>query len=353
MSDNIINELSLKKASTSGALIIGLAGFILTDSEIISLKQVMVVGVILFSRNYANREQLLKLTISIKQINPDLIICVDHEGGRVQRFREGFTDLPNMRSIGEYYQQDQALAIKKAYSIGVIIGIELISTGVDFSFTPVCDLDFKVNAAIGDRAFDGNPNAVSSLVCALHNGLKSTGSIGIAKHFPGHGFVASDSHLETPHDTRPFKVIKNNDIVPFKALIEQKIEGIMPAHIIYTDFDNEHTAVSSEKWINYLKADLGFKGIVFSDDLDMEGAKSLGDAAYRANLCFSAGVDILLCCNNVATTAAILGNCAENYAPNLALQAKILGLKAKQSYSFDFTQNNIWQEAYNIVFDLH
>ncbi len=333
-----------------GFMMIGVSGLILTETEKVLLKHPLIAGVILFSRNFQDRHQLLALTTSIKKINPDHVIAVDHEGGRVQRFKHDFTLLPDMRAIGQLCQQNPQLALDKAYSVGVMIGIELIATGIDFSFTPVCDLDYQNNAAIGNRAFSKNPNHVSQLTCALHNGLKAAGSIGVAKHFPGHGYVSGDSHNTTPVDTRPLNVLEHNDIVPFKALITQHIEGIMPAHIVYPALDPDFTAVSSQKWMHYLRDTLGFNGIIISDDFDMQGAISMGDAKTRAHLCFNAGIDLLLCCNQTDTIVTILGAFPLEQHPNLRLKAKMLGLRANKTYPFDFNKEAEWQTAHSILF---
>jgi beta-N-acetylhexosaminidase len=311
----------------------------------------MVAGVILFSRNYNDKVQLRALNQHIKSINPDLLISVDHEGGRVQRFKKDFTLIPDMRAIGALYDVNKELAIKKAYSIGLIIGIELTSVGIDFSFTPVCDLDYQNNAAIGNRAFHKNPEASSLLNCALYDGLHEAGCIGVAKHFPGHGFVKADSHAETPIDPRPFVDIENNDIIPFNALIKKGIEAIMPAHIIYPDFDPNFTALSSIKWMEYLKNDLGFNGIIISDDLDMQGACSIGDAKMRALACFNSGIDLLLCCNSIETITAILDSFKMDQHPNTALREKIAQLKAQKIYPFEYEEVAIWQKATDILFN--
>lgn len=329
---------------------IGVSGLTLTETEKVLLTHPLITGVILFSRNFQNRNQLLDLTQSIKAINPDHIVAVDHEGGRVQRFKQDFTQLPDMRSIGQLHAQNPQLALDKAYSIGTIIGIELIATGIDFSFTPVCDLDYHNNTVIGNRAFSENPHSVSQLTCALHNGLKAAGTIGIAKHFPGHGFVSSDSHTTTPIDTRPLHVLEHNDIAPFNALIAQDIEGIMPAHIIYPDFDSDFTAVSSKKWMDYLRNTMNFNGIIISDDFDMQGAISMGDAKMRALRCFQAGIDLLLCCNQIETITTILAAFPLSQHPNRHLKTKLLNLRAKKTYLFDYKKETQWQNAHMILF---
>ena len=289
-----------------GGLIIGLQGHELTQIEQQWLQHPLVVGVILFTRNYKDKDQLIALTQGIRQINPDLLISVDHEGGRVQRFREGFTKLPAMNTLEETYHNDPKAALRASYSYGKTIATELASVGVDFTYAPVCDINYGHNDVIGDRAFHSDPVTTSLLVQAFYLGLRSRNSIGVAKHFPGHGYVEIDTHLGVAVDDRPLLEIIQNDLLPFKTLIEEGIEAIMPAHIIYKNFDAEHTAVSSPKWMNYLRDDLGFDGLIISDDLDMKGAEHLGSVVDKARKCFNAGVDILLCCNDFAAIEALL-----------------------------------------------
>lgn len=298
--------------SRIGGLIIGLHGTELTNVEQEWLRHPLVVGVILFTRNYQNKYQLKKLTKSIRDINEDLLISVDHEGGRVQRFREEFTRLPAMNQLEKLYEENPKEALKTAYDYGSLIAAELKSVGVDFSYAPVCDINYGQNEVIGDRSFHCEAIAVSLLVQAFYQGLRSQNSIGVAKHFPGHGYVAIDTHLGLAHDYRSTKEILNNDILPFKNLIEEGIEVIMPAHIIYDDFDAEHTAVSSPKWMKYLRDDLAFDGLIISDDLDMKGAEHLGSMVEKAQKCFDAGVDILLCCNDFEAIQLLLNEYSES-----------------------------------------
>lgn len=289
-----------------GGLIIGLQGYELTQIEQQWLQHPLVVGVILFTRNYKDKDQLIALTQGIRQINPDLLISVDHEGGRVQRFREGFTKLPAMNTLEETYHNDPKVALRASYSYGKTIATELASVGVDFTYAPVCDINYGNNDVIGDRAFHSDPVTTSLLVQAFYLGLRSRNSIGVAKHFPGHGYVEIDTHLGVAVDDRPLLEIIQNDLLPFKTLIEEGIEVIMPAHIIYKNFDAEHTVVSSPKWMNYLRDDLGFDGLIISDDLDMKGAEHLGSVVDKAHKCFNAGVDILLCCNDFTAIETLL-----------------------------------------------
>lgn len=289
-----------------GGLIIGLQGHELTQVEQQWLQHPLVVGVILFTRNYKDKDQLINLTQNIRQINSNLLISVDHEGGRVQRFREGFTKLPAMNTLEATYHNDPKLALRTAYDYGKTIAKELASVGVDFTYAPVCDINYGHNDVIGDRAFHSDPVTASLLVQAFYLGLRSRNSIGVAKHFPGHGYVEIDTHLGMAVDDRPLLEIIQNDLLPFKTLIEEGIEAIMPAHIIYKNFDAEYTAVSSPRWMKYLRDDLGFDGLIISDDLDMKGAEHLGNVVEKACTCFNAGVDILLCCNDFSAIEELL-----------------------------------------------
>lgn len=285
--------------SLEKAVFIGISGLTLTEEEKAWLVNPLVGGVILFTRNYQDKAQLKALTSEIRRVNPSLLISVDHEGGRVQRFREGFTKIPPMREFGELYDKSPGEALEAAKNAGITIGKELNEVGIDFSYTPVCDIDYGVNPAIGDRAFHGDPEVVVKLVTALYSGLKEGGTIGIAKHFPGHGFINIDTHLAVATDLRTLEALEDADLKPFKALIAAGVEGVMPAHIIYPAMDAEHTAVTSPKWMAYLRETLQFSGAIMSDDLDMKGAEHLGTVKEKVGACFNAGINIVLICNDM------------------------------------------------------
>lgn len=290
----------------TGGLIIGLQGTTVTTQERAWLMHPLVVGVILFTRNYESLEQLILLTAKIKMINPKLMISVDHEGGRVQRFREGFSRLPPMGSLRELYAQNMHSALMQAEHYGYVMASELKQVNVDFSYAPVCDIDYGHNTVIGDRAFHNEPDAVAALVMAFYQGIRRAGSIGVAKHFPGHGYVSVDTHLGIGIDERSLDEIERTDLLPFITLIDAGIEGVMPAHIIYTAMDDAHTAVTSRIWLTYLRDVLHFEGAIISDDLDMKGAAHLGSAIEKAQACFDAGIDIILCCNDFAAIEDLL-----------------------------------------------
>jgi len=292
-----------------GPAFIGIEGVALTAADRERIAHPLVGGVILFARNFEDCAQLKALTAAIRALRtPAPLIAVDHEGGRVQRFREGFTPIPAMRTVGEMWDRDAGGAAREAARLGRTLAGELSAHGIDFSFTPVLDVDHGPSAVIGDRAFHGNPNAVAHLAAALHRGLREGGMAGVGKHFPGHGFVAADSHTEMPVDLRTFGQIVAADLVPFGVLIRCGIEAIMPAHVVYPAVD-EAPAGYSRKWLQgILRERLGFDGLVFSDDLGMAGAEGVGDIVARAQASLAAGCDMVLACNDFAAIDTLLAN---------------------------------------------
>ena len=274
-------------------------GTTLTDEDRARIRHPAAGAVILFARNYENPEQLNLLTADIeRQREPALPVCVDHEGGRVQRFREGFTASPPMRTLGKLWDRDRDAAREAATSIGYIVASELGAHGVDFSFAPVLDLDYGGSSVIGDRALHFDPTAVGALGACLVKGLAQGGVAAVAKHFPGHGYATADSHVAVPRDERSFKEIARKDIVPYKAVIEAGLAAVMPAHVIYPQVDPEPAGYSKHWLQEVLRGQLGFQGIIFSDDLSMEGAAVAGGPPERARAAISAGCDMVLLCNN-------------------------------------------------------
>lgn len=262
-------------------------------------------GVILFARNYESPEQLRRLTRSIREIrDPNLLIAVDHEGGRVQRFRSGFTTIPSMGTLGRLHQAGgDASALARA--IGYLIANELATHGLDFSFTPVLDLDYGESTVIGDRAFSRDPEVVGLLADYLIQGLRANGVAAVGKHFPGHGYVRADSHLEVPIDERSMSELEQ-DIAPYRRVIPSGLAGLMPAHVIYPNID-EMPAGFSSRWLrDILRGELAFQGMIFSDDLSMEGACIAGDIEDRAWAALNAGCDIVLVCNAPDSAAKLL-----------------------------------------------
>ncbi|HZQ59918.1 MAG TPA: beta-N-acetylhexosaminidase [Casimicrobiaceae bacterium] len=282
-----------------GPVMLDVAGFELAADERERLMHPLVGAVILFSRNYRSREQLAALCDSIARLRtPPLLIAVDHEGGRVQRFRDGFSAIPPMRSLGEQWDRDVAAAVQEARRLGMTFARELKAQGVDFSFTPVLDLDYGRSAVIGDRAFHRNPNAVAHLASALVDGLREAGMPGVGKHFPGHGFAEADSHTDLPVDERELAALIAEDLVPFGALIARGLEGIMPAHVVYPAVDAVPAGYSRVWLQDILRGRYGFDGLIFSDDLGMAGARVAGDMVQRADAALDAGCDVVLVCND-------------------------------------------------------
>jgi len=284
-----------------GPVFLGIEGTALAAPDRERLLHPLAGGVILFSRNFEAPAQLKALTAAIRALRtPALLVAVDHEGGRVQRFRDGFTAIPPMRALGQWWDRDVAGAANEARRLGSTLAGELRAHGIDFSFTPVLDLDHGASAVIGDRAFHRNPNAVAHLAAALHDGLRAGGMAGVGKHFPGHGFIAADSHAETPVDERSFAEIAADDLVPFGALVHRGLEAVMPAHVVYPAVDRL-PAGYSKKWLQeILRGRMGFDGLVFSDDLGMAGAEGAGDHVARAEASRTAGCDMVLACNDFA-----------------------------------------------------
>ena len=292
-----------------GPLMIDIAGTELSPLDCERLSHPLVGGIILFSRNYANPEQLSSLCSTIHALrSPALLIAVDHEGGRVQRFRDGFTRLPPMAALGKLWDGDPQAALLSARQVGYVLASELRARGVDYSFTPVLDLDYGPSRVIGDRAFHRQPEAVIALAAALGDGLRQAGMGSCGKHYPGHGYVIPDSHVELPVDDRAFEAMQE-DIAPYRNL---PLDGVMAAHVIYNCMDC-NTAVFSNKWISYLRNDIKFNGVVFTDDLSMAGAGVVGDMLSRVETAYAAGCDMLLVCN----APDVVGDVLENWKPEV------------------------------------
>lgn len=282
-----------------GPVMLDIEGLSLSPADRDLLRQPAVGGVILFTRNYESVEQIADLVSDIRALRtPPLLIAVDHEGGRVQRFRSGFTAIPPMRRIGREYDRDAESGLQAARDAGWIIASELRSVGVDLCFAPCVDLDWGVSEIIGNRAFHRKPEPVADLANAFARGLRSAGMAAVAKHFPGHGAVLADSHLKLPVDRRDYGLILD-DMRPYERLIgNSAIAGVMLAHIVYQKID-EQPAGFSEYWIQReLRSRLGFGGAVFCDDLSMKATIPYGSMAERAKLALAAGCDMILVCND-------------------------------------------------------
>jgi len=281
-----------------GPVMLDVAGTRLTPEDEARLRHPLTGGVILFARNYESPAQLAELTASIHALRtPPLLIAVDHEGGRVQRFREGFTRIPPMRELGRIWDTQPKRARHLAQQVGFVLASELRAYGVDFSFTPVLDVDYGVSTVIGDRAFHNEPQAIAELAHSLLLGLKQGGMPTVGKHFPGHGFVCADSHLEIPVDDRSYTDIELCDLIPFRQMVHFGLTAVMPAHVIYPKVDDKPAGFSSRWLKDILRGELGFEGCIFSDDLSMEGATVAGGIVQRAEAALHAGCDMVLVCN--------------------------------------------------------
>jgi beta-N-acetylhexosaminidase len=292
--------------------VVDVLGPLLTEEDCARIRHPAAGAVILFARNYENPEQLAKLTADIeRQREPALPVCVDHEGGRVQRFRDGFTPIPPMRTLGKLWDRDRDAAKEAASSVGYIIAAELGAHGVDFSFAPVLDLDYGGSSVIGDRALHFDPTAVGALGACLVKGLAQGGVAAVGKHFPGHGYAEADSHVAVPRDERTFKEIARKDMAPYKPVIEAGLAAVMPAHVIYPAVDPQPAGYSAHWLQEVLRKQLGFQGLVFSDDLSMEGAALAGGPPQRARAALAAGCDMVLLCNNPAGLDELLDSLAD------------------------------------------
>lgn len=319
-----------------GPVMLDVAGTRLTEEERERLLDPLVGGVILFARNFADSETLVELTTEIRAMrDPALLIAVDHEGGRVQRFRsDGFTRLPAMGMLGGVWENDHVAALDAARSTGFVLAAELIAHGVDLSFAPVLDLDYGCSRVVGDRSFHRDPQVVASLAAALCAGMREAGMGSVGKHFPGHGFVEADSHLEIPVDQRDFEAIWEADIQPYRHRLLRRLAGVMPAHVIYENIDPRPAGFSSFWLQEVLRGRLGFEGVIFSDDLTMEGATVAGDIVARARSAFDAGCDMVLVCNRPDLAADLL----DRWAPIVSdeTRTRIAGLRPHARFADPF-----------------
>lgn len=296
----------------------------------------LVGGVILFSRNYESPEQITALCQSIRDAKSSpLLIAVDQEGGRVQRFRKGFTLLPASHQIGEIYDTDQTQAKVLASTAGWLMASELLAVGIDFSFAPVLDLYKGVSQVIGDRAFHRKPEVITLLAKQYIKGMKQAGMSSVGKHFPGHGSVEEDSHVAIPRDSRRFEDIQMSDIIPFENLILANLHAIMPAHVIYPNID-PLPAGFSKFWLQQiLREQLNFNGVIFSDDLSMTGAEIAGDYLDRVKAALAAGCDMALICNQQSEAIKVLDNL--NVEPNPSSHARLMRMRAHTQNSSNFS----------------
>ena len=327
-----------------GPLMVDIAGTELSADDVRVLSHPLVGSVLLFSRNYSNPAQVSALTAAIRALRtPHLLIAVDHEGGRVQRFREGFTRLPPVRLLGRRFDQDRREGLELAQSVAWLMGAELRAVGVDFSFAPCIDLDYGVSEIIGDRAFHSDPDTVAALGVATLVGLREAGMPAIAKHFPGHGAVVADSHVALPVDRREF-VDLEPDIRPYRALIDNNLAGIMASHVVFPAVDALPASLS-QRWVNgVLRGDLGFHGCVFADDLTMAGAAAFGDVIARAELALAAGCDVLPICNDRDSVESVL-RAMESKTVSAASQTRLVRMRARGERQADLHSDRRWHET--------
>jgi beta-N-acetylhexosaminidase len=334
-----------------GPLMVDIAGTELTAEDIRVLSHPLVGSVILFTRNYRDVQQVSALTAAIRAVRtPHLLIAVDHEGGRVQRFREGFTRLPPARALGRRYDQDRREGLALSHSAGWLMASELRAVGVDFSFAPCVDLDYGVSEIIGDRAFHSDPDAVGALGVAYMAGMREAGMAAVAKHFPGHGAVIADSHVALPVDRRNF-VDLEPDIRPYRVLIENNAAGVMGAHVVFPAVDPLPASLS-KRWITgVLRGEMGFHGCVFADDLTMAGAAAFGGVIERAELAFAAGCDVLPICNDRQAVKSVL----DHFGPDLgspASQARVVRMRARGEAPSNLGADRQWQQTVMLIASL-
>lgn len=311
-----------------GAVMLDLEGIDLSSEERELLRHPAVAGVILFRRNFVEPEQLKALTAAIRDADErGLLIAVDQEGGPVQRFRDGLTRLPAASRFGALYERDARAGLDAARAVGWLMAAELRELGVDFSFAPVLDVEQGVSRVIGERAFATTPEAVADLATAWLEGVHSAGMVGCGKHFPGHGGVVADSHLELPEDARTLAVLESCDLLPFRRLIARGLEAVMPAHVRYSAVAPEPAGFSSFWLRELLRGRLRFEGAIISDDLNMAAADAGGGPTERALCALQAGCDLVLICNNRPAASAVVEALADWQVP--ASVQRLEGLRAR------------------------
>jgi beta-N-acetylhexosaminidase len=319
-----------------GQLMLDIEGLILSSEDREILQHPQVGGLILFRRNFSSLKQLRALIADIRSINPEIIIAVDQEGGRVQRFIEEFTPLTPLGDLGKIYDEDSAKALTLAREHAHTMSKELLSLGIDLSFTPVLDRNIGISSVIGDRSFHADPKVITELASAYISAMHEAGMPATGKHFPGHGAVVADSHHELPVDTRDFASIAATDLVPFKALASQ-LDAVMIAHVVYQQV-SDLPAGFDHYWLNdVLRDQCGFKGVAFSDALDMGAVQGSGSMSDRADLALSAGCDMVLVCNDRASAKQVLEHLGTKINPIAQQRLKQLSLRKTHSSVTDHT----------------
>ena len=332
-----------------GAVMVDLLGTELTDDDYELLRHPATGGVILFSRNFSSPQQIHRLIGQIHELrSPHLLIAVDQEGGRVQRFREGFTRLPAAASYWGRAADDARAARHAAHELGWLMAAELRAVGVDFSFAPVLDLNLGLSSVIGDRAFADTPELVGQLAGAWMLGVREAGMVSVGKHFPGHGGVLEDSHLELPVDERRLDEIIQHDLRPFARLIDSGLEGIMPAHVIFAACDAEPAGFSRFWLQEILRGQLRFQGVIFSDDLNMAAAGHAGCFAERARAALQAGCDMVLVCNNPDGAREVLDDLRDYHDP--VAHSRIARLHGRPARRWDrLREDTRWHNAVTLA----
>ncbi len=335
-----------------GPVMMDLEGSGITRAEQELLQNPLVGGVILFTRNFESIGQITSLVAQIHAVRtPHLLVAVDHEGGRVQRFHEGFTRMPPASVFGKLYNEDAARARQCAEQAGWLLAAELRAIGVDFSFAPVLDLAHGVSGVIGDRAFHARPDVVATLAFATMRGMRRAGMAAVGKHFPGHGGVTEDSHLALPVDHRELDILLREDIVPFAKMIANDLGGIMPAHVIYEKVDDKPAGYSRIWLQDILRERLHFQGVIFSDDLSMEAAGVAGGYDSRARHALAAGCDMALVCNHPEGVAEVVEN-LQGYN-NPTSQMRLVRMHGKQAIPYEeLHRSRDWQSISAMVAEL-
>lgn len=347
---------------TLGPLMLDVEGLALTAADRVRLGDPLVGAVILFGRNFRDRDQLKALVAEIRAVrSPQLLIAVDQEGGRVQRFRDGFYRLPPLRWLGHQYDLDNDQGRRLAQTCGWLMAAEVLDAGVDFSFAPVVDLDYGTSEVIGDRSFHRDPEVVAELASAYVLGMHKAGMVAVAKHFPGHGYVVADSHLDLPVDPRTRSELYD-DLLPYGRMIRQGVNGVMVAHVRYPQVDGDVASLSPYWLRTVLRGELDFGGVIFSDDLSMKALASEGGMAERARRALAAGADMALICNDPAAADETLealrsyGDPGGGLATLAVSQARLITLRRRAPIGIDlaatggeFRGTPAWEQAVRIL----
>ena len=334
-----------------GPLIVDIPSTTLSSEDKQLLSSRLVGGVILFTRNYQSPSQIKSLVEAIRTQRSDIIVAIDHEGGRVQRFKTGFTLIPPMQTLGKLYRHEPDRALSVARETGWVLASELLAIDIDISFAPVLDVDENLSDIIGDRAFSADPNLVVKLAEAFIDGMHEAGMAVTGKHFPGHGGVKADSHLELPRDERTLAQLQQRDLIPFTKLLP-KLDALMPAHIIFPEVDLQPVGFSKTWIMSILREQMGYNGLIVSDDLSMQGAAIAGDHETRAQNALNAGCDAIIICNNRPAVISVIEKLAPweplTNTPNLAAMRAKIQVDGQQ-----LVQSDRWHSATAAINRLH